>query len=164
MKKFTYPLVAQIIYRYANILVSFILFTQIFIFILAPNKNWYYLFFVIINLLLVFFINRFYYNNYKYFPYCIEIDKKKMICSNFAINNRKIEIKLKDIETITGGIFSSKPTIAIYIHYNGEKIGVNRQLKNYNEFLTMVLSNVKQDVYTVLLNQLKENNQQRKTK
>ncbi|MFH0736360.1 MAG: hypothetical protein V1773_17580 [bacterium] len=163
MKKYTYPIFAQIIYRYANILISFILLTQIFIFVLAPNKNWYYMFFVLINLVFVFSINWYYYKNYKYFPYKIEIDNEKIICSNFFINNRKEEIKLSEIELITGGIFSNKPSIAIFIHYAGKKIGINRQLKNYNEFLTTVLSNLNNTVYTVLLNQLKENNLRNRT-
>lgn len=164
MKKYTYPVIAQIVYRYANLFISFVLLTQIFIFILTPQKNWNYLYFVAINLILLYVVNRFYLKNYKYFPYSIEVDSQKIICTNFVLNNRIIEIKISEIDNLTGGIFSQRPSTPIYIHFKGEQIGVSPHLKDYNKFLTLVLSNVRKEVYDNLLKQMQISTTEKITK
>ena len=164
MKKYSYPVIAQIIYRYANLFIPFVLLTQIFVFILSPHKNWNYLYFVAINLILLYVVNRFYFKNYRYFPYSIEIDDEKIVCTNFVIKNRVVEIKLNEIDNLTGGVFSQRPSTPIYIHFKGEQIGVNPHLKDYNKFLTTVLSNVKQEVYNNLLKHMQISTNEKITK
>lgn len=152
MKKFYYPIIAKIIYRYANIFITFVLLTHLIIFILVPQKNYTYLPLGLINIILIYIVNRFYITNYKYFPYEIIAEDKKLVVSNFVINNRIEEIYYNRIEKLEGGIFSRKPSTPIYIFYNdGKKIGINTHLKDFNKLLTIILQNVSEEVYQTTL-------------
>lgn len=156
MKTFTYPLFAKIVYRYANIFITFVLITHLVIFFIAPQKNWGYLPLGLINIILIYIVNRFYFKNYKYFPYNIEADNEKLKVSNFIINNRTEIIYYKDIEKLTGGVFSKQPSTPIYIIYNGgKKIGINTHLKDFNKLLTIILQYVTDTVYENTLQEMK---------
>ncbi len=156
MKKFYYPIIAKLIYRYANLFITFVLLTHLVIFIIVPEKNYSYLPLGLINIILIYIVNRFYFTNYKYFPYDINADERKLEVRNFVINNRVEEIYYNKIEKLEGGIFSRKPSTPIYIFYdNGKKIGINTHLKDFNKLLTMILQNVREDVYQSTLNNMK---------
>lgn len=159
MKEFTYPLLAKIIYRYANIPVSFLLLLYALISFLGMREDWLYVFPAFINLVLLYVMNRYYLRMYRQFPYNIRIDNEKMICSGFMNKARTVEINLSDVSEISGGIFSGSPVRPIYISdkKNNVTIGFNQHLKNYNKFLTVVLSNINQDLYNSLLEKIKEN-------
>ena len=156
MKTFSYPIFAKIVYRYANIFITFVLLIHLVIFFIAPQKNWGYLPLGLINLILIYVVNRFYFTNYKYFPYDIKADDEKIIVSNFVINNRTETINFKDIEKLTGGVFNKKPSTPIYIIYNsGKKIGINTHLKEFNRLLTLILQHVSESVYKNTLDDMK---------
>lgn len=159
MKEFTYPFLAKLIYRYANIPVSFLLLFYVFVSFVGMREDWLYVFPAFINLILLYVLNRYYYKMYKYFPYKLKIDNEKIICSDFFNKSRTVEINLLDIGEIKGGIFSGSPVRPIYIYdeKNDVTIGLNQHLKDYNKFLTVVLSNIKQDLYNELLEKIKEN-------
>jgi len=159
MKEFTYSFLAKIIYRYANIPVSFLLIFYVFISLIGMRENWLYVFPAFINLIMLYAINRYYFRMYKQFPYKIKIDNEKIICSDFMNRSRVVEINLIEVDQIKGGIFSGSPVRPIYIHdgRNDITIAINQHLKDYNKFLTVVLSNIKQDLYNELLEKIKEN-------
>lgn len=159
MKEFTYPFLARFIYRYANIPVSFFLLIYVFISIAGIRHHWIYILSMLVNIALIYFLNRFYLKMYKTFPYKIKIDNEKLIGSDFMNKSRVVEIKLLNITKITGGIFSGSPVKPIYIsdEKNNITIGLNQHLKDYNKFLTIVLSNISQELYNELLEKIKEN-------
>lgn len=159
MKEFTYPFLAKIIYRYANIPVSLLLLFYVFASVVGVSKDWLYVFPLIINLALLYVLNRYYFKMYKMFPYKLKIDNEKIICSDFMNKGKSVEIKLLDVSKVTGGIFSGSPIKPIYIYdeKNNVAIGINQHLKNYNKFLTVVLSNINQELYNELLERIKEN-------
>ncbi len=156
MKKFSYPIFAKIVYRYANIFITFVFLMHFVLFFVAPQKNWGYLPLGLINIILIYIVNRFYFTNYKYFPYDIQANEEKIIVSNFVFNNRTETINYKDIEKLTGGVFNKKPSTPIYIIYNnGKKIGVNTHLRDFNKFLTLILQHVSDSVYKNTLDDMK---------
>lgn len=159
MKEFTYPVLAKIIYRYANIPISLLLSFYVFVSVVAAVTDWVYIFPLIINLVLLYVLNRYYFKMYRLFPYRLKIDNEKIICTDFMNKARSVEIKLLDVGKITGGIFSGSPVKPIYIYdeKNNVTIGLNQHLKEYNKFLTIVLSNIKQELYNELLENIKEN-------
>ncbi len=118
MQTFEYPLLAKIVYRYANIPVTIILFIYFLVSIGAMTDSWYWVMSVIVHALLIFFVNRYYWRSYKGFPYKIEVDNEKMICSNFFMSKKKIEIKMTDIEALRGGVFSNSLTKPIFMKIN----------------------------------------------
>ncbi len=92
---------------------------------------------------------------YKNFPFKIEIDNEKMLCSDFMINDRIVKINLNDIEEIKGGIFSGRAYMPLYIIWEENKIGISPHMKYYNKFLTIVLTNIKKELYDELLDEVK---------
>jgi len=158
METHKYSIIAKFIYRFANIPVTLLLLLYFFLALFSPEKTWLNGLSIVVHALLIYFINSFYIKNYKYFPYKIEIDNEKMICSDFFMQSKILEIKLADITEITGGIFSNTPARPVYFTdtVNGVKIGVNPHLKHFNKLVTKVLSNVKQDVYNDVLTRIKD--------
>lgn len=80
-----------------------------------------------------------------------------MICSDFIINNRKVKIKHSEIIEISGGIFAGRSYTPLYIQTENEKIGISPHLKNYNELLKIILTNVTKEVYMKLLSKVEKN-------
>jgi len=159
MKEFKYPLLAKLIYRYANIPLSLFLIIYIFLTLAAVLNDWVYVFPLVINLIIIYILNRYYFKMYRLFPYIIKADNEKIICNDFMYKNRTVEIRMADITKVTGGIFNGSPVKPIYI-YDGKNnitIGFNQHLRDYNKFLTILLSNVKQELYDDLLKKVKDN-------
>ena len=166
MQTFEYPFLAKLVYRYANIPVTLILLIYFLVSLSALSESWFWVFSSIIHALLIFFINRYYWRSYKRFPYKIEINNEKMICSNFFLSSKKIEIQLIDIEELKGGIFSSSLTKPIFLKVKGmnSEIGFHYHLKNYNNLLTIILSNISQPLYNDLLEKMKERGLEKRAK
>lgn len=158
MQTFEYPLLAKIVYRYANIPVTLILFIYFIVSLGAMGESWFWVVSVFVHAALIFFVNRYYWRSYKSFPYKIEADNEKLICSNFFMSKKKVEIKLIDIESLRGGIFSSSLTKPIFmkIKDHDSEIGFHYHLKNYNILLTTILSNINHDLYSSLLDKIKD--------
>ncbi|MFZ1290552.1 MAG: hypothetical protein WAR79_10700 [Melioribacteraceae bacterium] len=102
---------------------------------------------------------------YKTFPFKIETNNEEMICSDFVINDRKVTIKHSDITDINGGIFSGRTYKPLYIITDETKVGISPHLKNYNELLKIILTNVSKQLYLKLLDDIQShtiNNTKRK--
>ncbi len=155
MKTFTYPFIAKLVYRYANIPVSLLLVFHLMFLLVGASYELKLLLPASINIIILYIMNRYYIKMYKLFPYKIEIEKERMICSDFFMSKKKLNIQLTDIINIDGGIFTGNPTKPIYLtDIDGNTIGVNQHLKNYNIFLTTILSSVKKEVYETSLNKI----------
>ena len=157
MTTYQYSLFSKIVYRYANIAVTiFLLFYAVTSFLLTFQK-WYYIFVFLLNVLIIFYLNRFYLRSYKIFPFKIEADNQKLICSNYFLSKRVIEIDMDDIDKITGGFLSGWPTRPIYIHdgRNNITVGFYVHTGKFNKLLKTILENIPQSLYEELLGRFK---------
>lgn len=168
MKTFKYSLVPKIIYRYANIPVSLIILFYLLASILGLQQDWKFIFPLLINIILLYVLNRFYFKMYKSFPFKVLINNEEMICSDFVFNNREVKIKLIDIKEIKGGIFSGRAYMPLYIITDNNKLGISPHMKNFNELLKIILTNITKELYESLLEKItkiaKENTPTRKKK
>ena len=164
MITFKYSLVAKIIYRYANIPATIFLLLYLVSSFLYMFKEWYYVFPFLLNLLIIIIMNRYYFRSYKLIPYKIEINNEKMICSDYFKKSLKHEILLSDIDAVEGGALEGSPAKPIYIHSEKDDIlvGISPHMKNQNKLITIILSNVRQDVYNKVLDIANEMNEANK--
>jgi len=155
MKSFKYSIFAQFIYRYANIPLSLLLIVHLLFLLLGIQQHWKFGVLAAFNIVILYALNRYYFKSYKLFPYYIIIKDNTIICSDFFFQRKIINIKFEDIVDINGGIFSGKKTKPIYIKdRTGNVIGVNQHLKDFNVFLTLLLSKVPKNVYDESLDKL----------
>jgi len=98
-------------------------------------------------------MNRYYLRSYKLFPYKVEINNEKMFCSDYFYKSKYHEINLSDIDLIEGGSLSGTPAKPIYIHTKTDDllIGISPHMQNHNKLITIILSNVRQEVYDGVL-------------
>lgn len=157
MITFKYTFFSRIFYRYAVIPINLILLFYILISVISISSDWKLIFPLLIKIILLYVFNRFYYKIYKTFPFKIEINNEEMICSDFVINDRKIIINHSDITDISGGIFSGRNYKPLYIMSKDNKIGVSPHIKNYNDLLKIILTNIKKELYLKLLDDIKSN-------
>ena len=156
MKTFKYNFLARIIYRYALIPLNFILLIYLMVSIIAVFEDWKFVFPILINIILLYVLNRFYIKVYKNFPFKIDIDNEKMICSDFVINNRVVQIQHSDITKITGGIFSGRSFSPLYIESDNTRLGISPHMKDFNKLLTIILTNIPKELYQSLLESIKK--------
>jgi hypothetical protein len=158
MKEYTYSFFAKLVYRFANIPATILMLLYMLSSLVGIMNSWYYIFPLALNIAIIFFINRFYFRSYKSFPFRIEANNTKMICSDYFFSNKKIEIDHADISDIKGGLFSGNTSRPIYLisEKHNETIGLHSHIKNHNELLTTILSNIPQELYNRLLEQTKE--------
>lgn len=154
MKTYKYNFWVKTILRYANIPVNIILIIYTYFSVISILNDWRFVIALLINLILIFFLNRFYFRIYKYFPFRISVSDKELYCSNFMFNNKEINFKFIDIENINGGIFSGRPFMPLYISLGKNKIGISPHIKDYNKLLTTILTNIKKELYENLLDQM----------
>ena len=154
---FTYPFLFQIIFRYGNIIVTPVL-------IIYSIPLYYFLyekpimaFPLLINLAIIFFLNRHYFNLYKILPYKIEADDEKIVCSKFFLSSKEIIIYYNDIASLAGGIFNNKISGVMKVcdGRNNVCFGFYQRLNNSGKLATIILNKVKRDIYDNVLEKLK---------
>ena len=158
MVTFKYSYISRLIYRYANIpLTIFLLIYMLSSFAFMLDK-WYYLFPFLLNLIIIIALNRYYIRTYKLFPFRIDINNDKMICSDYFSKSKRLEIILNDIDEIEGGVISGTPAKPIYLHdaKNDVVVGISPHLKESNKLITIILSNIRQNLYDQVLTQMEE--------
>ncbi len=156
MEYFRYSFFAKLIFRYGNIIVTPLLLIQLISSAFYLFQKWYFIFPIIINAGLIFLLNRFYYKTYKLFPFFIQADNKKIICRNFFLSKKVLEIKYEDIDNIDGGIFNGYPTRPIYLRdgKHGVTIGFYSYIGDFRKLITKLLQNIPQDLYDELAKKL----------
>lgn len=157
MKIFRYPFFARLVYHYANIPISLLLIIYLIFSLNAVIYNWVYIFPIIINLLLLSLLNRFYFRVYKKFPAEIQTDHNKLICSSFPFSKKIVHLEYRNITDITGGIFSGTYEKPIYLNDSKNKITIvfSSHINGYNDLLRTILSNINKDVYENALQKFK---------
>lgn len=166
MRVFTYPLIARFIYRYANIPVSLILVFYVFAALSAvsiSSSNWIT---VVLNIVLVVVMNRYYFKSYKIFPYRIELESDGLLCSDFTFSSKQVKIRFEDIDNISGGIFSGVQTKPIKIHESrqNQTVAFSAHIRGHNELLTAILSKIKREKYEEILGKITEMAEEQKKK
>jgi len=160
MITFKYSLISKIIYRYANIPATIFLLLYLVSSFAYMFKEWYYFFPFMLNLLIIIVLNRYYFRSYKLFPYRIDINTEKMICSDYFNGKKRVEINLQDIDLVEGGSLYGSPAKPILVHDSASDtvIGISPHMKDHNKLITIILSNVKEEVYNSVLSVAQEIN------
>lgn len=157
MKTYTYPFFSKLFYRYGNIPVTLLLIVYLAASVVGIFEHWYFIFFVLINLLLIVSLNKYYIKTYILFPFKITANNEKIICTEYFLSKKTIEIKLQDIDKITGGIFSGFPTRPIYLHDSNQNVtvGFYSHAGKFNELLKTILQNINDTLYSELIEKIK---------
>jgi len=161
---FTYPILFRFIFRYGNIIVTPILIFYSIPLIYFFDTKPILAFPIIVNLLIIYFLNRHYFNLYKTMPYKIEADDEKIVCSDFFLSKKNITIYYRDMSSLSGGIFDNK--ISGIMKVCAEKInlciGFYYRLNNSNKLATIILSKVERSIYDEVLEKIKSGKREKK--
>jgi hypothetical protein len=116
---------------------------------------------LLINLFLIYFLNRHYFNLYKILPYRIESDDEKIICSEFFLSKKEVVIYYDDISSLSGGIFENRISglMKICDGKNNVCIGFYQRLNNSGKLATIILSKVNRELYDIVLEKIKSGKQ-----
>lgn len=146
---FEYPLFFRFLYRYGNIPVTFLLSLYLVPSVINLDKNLFYLLPVIGILILTYLINKRYLYMYQAVPYKITSDDEKITCTDFFLSSKEIIIYYRDVDELSGGIFSGKlkGLMKVYDGRSRITIGFFDKLKGVQNLQTIILSKVKSDVY-----------------
>jgi hypothetical protein len=161
---FTYPFLFGLLYKYGNIVVTFLLVFYTAPIVLYVDQNYILLIPLIISLILIYLVNRQYFTLYKILPYKIEADDEKIVCSNYFLSKGNVTIYYKDIESLKGGMFENKMSgiMKVYDGRNSVTLGFYTKLNNSSRLVTIILSKVKKELYDDVLDKLTEKKRKKK--
>ncbi len=159
---FEYPIFFKLLYRYGNIPVTFLLSVYLAFSVLYVDKDLSYIVPIVVLLILIYFLNKRYLYLYQVVPYKIIADDERLTCEKFIFSNKDIIIYYKDIENLSGGIFSGKLKGLMKIHDGKSKIciGFFNKIKDAKNLQTIILRRVNSEVYNKVVENigLKEKN------
>ncbi len=166
MQTFTYSFFWKFIYRYFNLVVTPLLLIYAFSLVTLIDKNLVIIIPLLLSLFIIYYLNKSYINFYKLVPYKIEIDDEKIICSNFLFRNKTVTILIKDIESISGGIFEGRYRGLMKVCDGKNKlcIGFFDRLKNSGKLVTLILSKVDKKIYDKTIEQIQSSKIRPETK
>ena len=156
MQTFTYSFIWKFIYRYGNLIVTPLLLLYALSLIALIDKNLIILIPFLLSLFILYYLNKSYINFYKVVPYKIEVDDEKIICTDFLFRDKTITIFIKDIESISGGIFEGRYLGLMKVCDGKNKlcIGFFDRLKNSSKLVTLILSKVDKKIYDKVIEQI----------
>ena len=94
-KIFTYPLVFRLIFRYGNILITLLLILYSLPLLYYIDSKSILIVPLLVNLFIIYFLNRHYINLYKILPYRIEADDDKSLDKIIPVFNNELVYKGK---------------------------------------------------------------------
>lgn len=158
---FTYPFLFRIIFRYGNIIITPLLLLYTIPLVTFLDEKIILAFPLLVNLFLIYFLNRHYFNLYKILPYLIEADDEKITCSEFFLSKKEIVIYYDDIASLSGGIFENKISgiMKVCDEKNNLCIGFYQRLNNSGKLATIILSKVNRELYDIVLEKIKSGKQ-----
>jgi hypothetical protein len=153
---FTYPFLFWIIFRYGNIIITPLLLLYIIPLVTFLDEKIILAFPLLVNLFLIYFLNRHYFNLYKILPYLIEADDEKITCSEFFLSKKVIVIYYNDVASLSGGIFENRISglMKVCDHKNNICIGFYQRLNNSSKLATILLSKVNRNIYDNVLEKI----------
>ncbi|MFA7229502.1 MAG: hypothetical protein WC061_10745 [Melioribacteraceae bacterium] len=160
MIEYRYTIFAKLFFRYGNIPLTFLLMIYLGTSVIGLFSRWYFIFFAIINLAIIIWLNKYFIKMYRNFPFSIRFAEDKLICSDFFFSDRVVEICLSDIDSITGGVFGGYPSRPTYIHDGKQNItiGFYSGSGKFNELLISILKNIEEPLYQQLIDKMKKFN------
>jgi len=156
MQTFTYPVIWKFIYRYGNLVITPLLLLYALSLVALIDKNLIILIPFLLSLFILYFLNKSYINFYKLVPYKIEVDDEKIFCSEFLFRDKTVTIFIKDIESISGGIFDGRYRGLMKVCDGKNKlcIGFFDRLTNSSKLVTLILSKVDKKIYDKVIEQI----------
>ena len=108
---------------------------------------------LLIILALIYVVNRHYLLLYQILPYKITADEEKIVCEKFLLSKKEVEIFYKDIENLSGGVFSGKirGLMKVYDGKSKVSIGLYDSIKNVRSLQTILLSRVNESIYNAVI-------------
>lgn len=157
MQVFTYPIFWKFIYRYTNIIITPPVLIVTLAFVSNVDRNPFFLIPVFISLGLLYLLNKSYLEFYKMIPYKIEADDEKLVCSQFLFRNKTLTIYFKDVESLSGGMFSGKFKGVMKVSDGKNKIAIGffDKINNSTKILTLILNKVDQKIYDDVIENIK---------
>jgi hypothetical protein len=154
---FTYPFIFRIIFRYGNIIITTLLLVYTIPLVAFLDEKIILAFPLLVNIILIYFLNRHYFNLYKILPYLIEADDEKIICSKFFLSKKEVVVYYNDIESLTGGIFRNRISGLMKVSdgKNQTCIGFYQRLNSSGKLATILLSKVNREIYDNVLEKIK---------
>lgn len=148
MKEYTYPFFYRFIYRYGNIPLTIFLVLYLIPVVFNIDSNELLLIPLIITLFIIYFLNKQYLILYKIIPYRIVVTDNKIICDKFLFSDKVLEISFKDISALKGGIFNGRKNGVMTItSINNFTVGFYSSIRNAKELETIILKNVRSEIY-----------------
>lgn len=154
---FTYPFLFRIIFRYGNIIITPLLLLYTIPLVTFLDEKIILAFPLLVNLLIIYFLNRHYFRLYKTLPYRIEADNEKIICSKFFLSKKNVVIYYNEVSSLSGGIFENKISglMKVCDGKNNLCIGFYQRLNNSGKLATILLSKVNRELYDLVLDKIK---------
>jgi len=158
---FTYPLLFKIFFRYGNVIITPLLLLYTIPLVAFLDEKIILAFPLLVNLFLIYFLNRHYFNLYKILPYLIEADDEKITCSEFFLSKKEIVIYYNDVALLSGGIFENKISGVMKVcdGKNNLCIGFHQRMNNSGKLATIILSKVNRELYDIVLEKIKSRKQ-----
>ncbi|MEJ2102953.1 MAG: hypothetical protein P8X47_00090 [Ignavibacteriaceae bacterium] len=153
---FTYPFLFRIIFRFGNIVITFLLILYSIPLFVSLDQRKILVIPLFISLLVIYFLNRHYLTLYKILPYKIEADDEKIVCSEFFLSKKEIIINYNDIDSLSGGLFENRMSGIMQVCDSKKDFcfGFYHRLRNSNKLVTIILSKVKRELYDEVLEKL----------
>jgi hypothetical protein len=121
------------------------------------SENKILIFPIVVALMVIYFVNRFYLLIYKNFPRKIRAEKDRIICEDFVFDkNRNETILYKDIVSIKGGIFDGKLSGLMKItDKNNLSIAFSDRISDSTKLIAKILEKVDKKIYDDVIENLK---------
>jgi hypothetical protein len=111
----------------------------------------------LVNSVILLIVLRFYSKIRRTIPFTLEVNDDKIIAYNYLMSSKKVEEKIADIVKIDGGIFSGKPASPVVIFFkDGEHFGILPHLKDYTDFISLVLQKVDKKIHDETVLKIKQ--------
>lgn len=158
MQVFTYSAFWKFVYRYLNLVLTPVMLLYILPIALNLDNKLILLIPFFISVYLLYYINKSYFIFYKLVPYKIEADDEKIICSQFIFRQKKITILMKNIESLSGGIFDGRYRGLMKVSDGKNKISIGffDRMTNSQKLVTLLLSKVDINIYNDVLPKIEE--------
>jgi len=158
MQVFTYPTFWKFIYRYLNLVLTPLLILYILPIGLRADKDLILLIPFTISIFILYYLNKTYFIFYKIVPFKIEADDEKIMCSQFIFKQKDITILMKDIYSLSGGIFDGRYRGLMIVSDGKNKVAIGffDRMIGSQKLVTLLLSKVDMKIYNEVIAKIKE--------
>jgi hypothetical protein len=158
METYTYSFFIKLLYRYGNIFITVLMIMNLIPLVIYVDKNAYLIIPIIITLLIIYFTNKFYFLLYKTFPFHIQTDDEKIVCTDFMFRKKEVVIYYRNIKSISGGIFEGRLSglMKVCDGQTGICITFSHRIKNSTKLIALILSKIDKKLYDEKIDSLQK--------